>query len=128
MRTGSTVSELAFPKPFPQVFERQARWACQQARERQENATVRQAQAGGAKWCSVRRGAGNPGESHHLLSGHGRRGWGDSVLATHKVHTCVDHHRLMGLWWVEVTWATPENPMATVRFEQVRGTPELTGA
>jgi hypothetical protein len=34
----------------------------------------------------------------------------------------------MGLRWIEVTWATPENPMATIRFEQVRGTPEVRGA
>ena len=128
MRTRSTVSELAFPKPFPQVFERQARRACQQVRERLENAKVKERSGGrcevvlGETRC---RKAGR--EVHHLLGGHGRRGRGDSVLATHKVHACLDHHRLMGLRWIEVTWATPENPMATVRFEQVRSTPEVTG-
>ena len=129
LRTDSTVPALAFPKPYPQVFERQARRACQQARERTENATVRQRSGGrcevvlGETRCRKR---GH--EVHHLLGGHGRRGRGDSVLATHKVHACVDHHRLMGLKWIEVMWTTPDNPMATVRFEQVRGTPELTGA
>ncbi len=129
MRAGSTVSALAFPKPFPQVFERQARRACQQARERRENTQV-QKRSGGR--CEVVLGgtrcrkAGR--EVHHLLGGHGRRGQGASALATHKVHTCVLHHRLMSLRWIEVTWLTPENPMATVRFEQVRGTPEVTGA
>ena len=67
-------------------------------------------------------------EIHHLLGGHGRRGCGESILATHKVHACVDHHRLMGLRWIEVTWTTPENPVATLRFAQVRGTPEATRA
>ena len=125
LRTGSTGPELAFPKPFPQVFERQARRACQQARERRENTTVTTRSGGrcevvlDGKRC---RKAGR--EVHHLLGGHGQRGRGDSALATHKVHTCVAHHRLMGLRWIEVTWTTPENPMATVRFEQVRGTPE----
>jgi hypothetical protein len=129
MRTESTIPELAFPKPFPQVFERQARRTCQQARERQENSKVR-ARSGGR--CEVVLGetrcrkAGR--EIHHLLGGHGRRGRGDSALATHKVHTCVAHHRLMGLRWIEVTWDTPKNPMATIRFEQVRGTPEVTDA
>ena len=121
-RTESTGSALAFPKPFPQVFERQARRACQQARERQENTTVK-VRSGGQ--CEVVLGktrcqkAGR--EIHHLLGGHGRRGRGDSALATHKVHSCVHHHRLMGLRWIEVTWTTPENPMASVEFRQVKG-------
>ena len=129
LRTGSTGSELAFPKPFPQVFERQARRACQQARERQENISVT-ARSGGR--CEVvldgRRCRKAGREIHHLLGGHGRRGRGDSVLATHKVHTCVDHHRLMGLRWIEVTWTTLENPVETIRFEQVRSTPEVPRA
>ena len=129
LRTGSTGPEFAFPKLFPQVFERQARRACQQARERRENTTVTTRSGGrcevvlDGKRC---RKAGR--EVHHLLGGHGQRGRGASALATHKVHTCVAHHRLMGLRWIEVTWTTPENPMATVRFEQVRGTPEGTSA
>ena len=56
LRTGSTGSELAFPKPFPQVFERQARRACQQARERQENISVT-ARSGGAVRSRARRKA-----------------------------------------------------------------------
>ena len=128
LRTGSTGPELAFPKPFPQVFARQARRACRQARERRENTTVR-ARSGGR--CEVvldgRRCRKAGREVHHLLGGHGRRGRGDSVRATHKVHTCVDHHRLMGLRWIEVTWTTPEHPMATIRFEQVRAIPEVKG-
>ena len=128
MQSGPTTTELAFPKPFPQVLERQARRACQQARERRENTTVRERSGGRCEvvldWRRCRR-AGR--EVHHLLGGHGRRGRGDSVLATHKMHTCVDHHRLMGLRWIEVTWTTPENPMATIRFEQVRRTPEVLG-
>ena len=129
MRTGSTVPELAFPKPFPHIFERQERRACQQARERRENATVKQRSSGRCEVVLDGRRCRKAGrEVHHLLGGHGRRGRGDSALATHKVHTCVSHHRLMGLRWIEVTWTTPENPMATVRFEQVRGTQEVTGA
>ena len=156
MRTDSTVPELAFPKPYPQVLERQARRACQQARERTENATVRQ-RSGCEVVLGETRCRKRGREIHHLLEGHGRRGRAnasqadpprsdllrfrfciaaphhqgvgrDSVLATHKVHACVDHHRLMGLRWIEVTWTTPDNPMATVRFAQVRGTPEVTGA
>ena len=128
-RAESTAPDLAFPKPFPQVLERQQRRACQQARERRENVVVRQRSGGRCEVVLGETRCRKPGrEIHHLRGGHGRRGWGDSVLATHKVHTCVDHHRLMGRRWIEVTWATPGNPMATVRFEQVRGTPELTGA
>ena len=26
----------------------------------------------------------------------------------------------MSLRWIEVTWTTPENPVATIRFVQVR--------
>ena len=127
--TAPPTPDLAFPKPVPQFVERQQRRACQQARERLENAAV-QARSGGR--CEVvldgRRCRKAGREVHHLLGGHGRRGRGDSALATHKVHTCVAHHRLMGLRWIEVTWATPENPMATIRFAHVRGTPEVTGA
>ena len=128
-RPGVRVPDPAFPKPCPLILERQQRRACQQARERQENATVRQRSGGrcevvlGATRCR-KRGR----EIHHLLGGHGRRGRGASVRATHKVHACVAHHRLMGLTWIEVTWTTPENPVATLRFAQVRGAPEVTGA
>lgn len=127
--TGSSGPALACPKPFPQVFERQARRACQQARERLENTRVEERSGGHAQVVLDGRRCRKAGrEVHHLLGGHGRRGRGDSVLATHKVHACVDHHRLMDLRWIEVTWATPKHPMATVRFEQLRGTPEGTGA
>ena len=125
--TGSTALALACPKPVPQVFARQQRRACQQAHDRQENTRV-EARSGGR--CEiVLDGTRCPKagrEVHHLLRGHGRRGRGDSVLATHKVHACVAHHRLMDLRWIEVTWTTPAHPMATVRFTQVRGTPEGT--
>ena len=128
-RARPSAPDLAFPKPVPQFVERQQRRACQQARERLANAKVR-ARSGGR--CEVvldgRRCRKAGREVHHLLGGHGRRGRGDSALATHKVHTCVEHHRLMSLRWIEVTWATPENPAATIRFAQVRGTPEVTGA
>ena len=98
MVSGALAPELAFPKPVPQVLERQQRRVRQQARERLENLTVRQRSGGrcevvlGTTRC---RKAGR--EIHHLLGGHGRRGRGDSALATHKVHSCVAHHRLMGL-------------------------------
>ena len=58
---------------------------------------------------------------HHLLGGHGRRGRGESVLATHKVHACAHHHRLMQLRWITATWTTPADPVATIQFAQVRG-------
>ena len=129
MRPGPTGPALACPKPLPQVFARQQRRACQQARERVENTAV-EARSGGR--CEVvldgKRCRKRGREVHHLLGGNGRRGRGASVLATHKVHACVDHHRRMGLRWIEVPWATPDDPMATVRFAQVRGTPEVTGA
>lgn len=122
MSYGSNSPDLAFSKPFPQFLERQQRRARQEARERTENAKVRKRSGGrcevvlGEKRCR-KRGR----EIHHLLGGNGQRGRGESVLATHKVHACVDHHRLMGLTWIEATWTTPQNPVATIRFEQVRG-------
>ncbi len=117
----STTSGLAFPKPRPQFLERRQRRACQRARERLENAKVKD-RSGGR--CEVVLGGTRCRKTgrdvHHLFGGNGRRGRGDSALATHKVHTCVDHHRLMSLLWIEVTWTTPENPVATIRFVQVR--------
>ena len=128
-RAALTASDLAFPKPCPQVLERQQRRACQQARERRENVVVRQRSGGRCEVVLGETRCRKPGrEIHHLLGGHGRRGWGDSALATHKVHACVDHHRLMGLKWIEVTWTTPQNPVATLQFAQVRGISEVTGA
>ena len=66
--TGPTGPALAFPKPFPQVFERQARRRCQQARERQENTTVK-ARSGGQ--CEVVLGGTRCRQAgrdvHHLL-------------------------------------------------------------
>ena len=119
----AAIPEVAFPKPVPLVLERQQRRACQHARERRENLTVRQRSGGRCEVVlGTRRCRKAAREIHHLLGGHGRRGRGDSALATHKVHSCVVHHRLMGLRWIEVTWTTPHNPMATIRFEHVRGT------
>ena len=122
--TGLPTPDLAFPKPVPQFVERQQRRACQQARERLENAAVKERSGGQCEVVLDGRRCRKAGrEVHHLLGGHGRRGRGDSALATHKVHMCVEHHRLMGLRWIAVTWATSENPMTTIRFAQVRGTP-----
>ena len=118
----SRTTDLAFPKPVPQMIERQARRACQKAREHRENVVVRKRSGGrcevvlGGMRC---RKAGR--EVHHLLGGHGRRGRGASALATHKVHTCVEHHRLISLRWIEVTWTAPDNPVASLAFRQVRG-------
>jgi len=124
VRTDSRATDLAFPKPVPQFLERQARRACQQAHERRENDTVRK-RSGGR--CEVVLGGMRcrkaAREVHHLLGGRGR---GASALATHKVHTCAMHHRLMTLRWIAVTWATPENPLASIHFEQVRGTSGVT--
>ena len=123
MTTGSNARALAFPKPLPQMLEREQRRARQRARECVENATVRQ-RSGGR--CEVVlddtrcRKAGR--EIHHLLGGHGRRGRGASVLATHKVHTCTRHHRLMQLQWIRATWTTPDTPVDTIQFQQLRGT------
>ena len=123
MTTGSNARALAFPKPLPQMLEREQRRARQRARERVENATVRRRSGGrcevvlGGDRC---RKAGR--EMHHLLGGHGRRGRGESVLATHKVHACVRHHRLMQLRWIRATWTTPDTPVETIQFQQVRGT------
>ena len=120
--TGLPAPDLAFPKPVPQFVERQQRRACQQARDRLENAAVKKRSGGRCEVVLDGRRCRKAGrEVHHLLGGHGRRGRGASALATHKVHTCVEHHRLMGLRWIEVTWATSENPVATIRFDQVRG-------
>ena len=118
---GSSAPDLAFPKPFPQVLERQERRACQQARERLENATVRQRSGGRCEVVLGERRCRKRGrEIHHLVGGNGRRGRGKSVLATHKIHACADHHRLMQLRWIEVRWTTPEHPVASIQFQQVR--------
>ena len=118
----TTATDLAFPKPVPQFLEREARRACQQAREHRENALVRTRSGGRCEIVLDGTRCRKPGrEVHHLLGGNGRRGRGASALATHKVHTCVEHHRLMSLRWIEVTWTTPENPVASLEFRQVRG-------
>ena len=123
MTTGSNARALAFPKPLPQMLEREERRARYQTLERLENATVRRRSGGrcevvlGGDRC---RKAGR--EMHHLLGGHGRGGRGESVLATHKVHACVRHHRLMQLRWIIATWTTPDTPAETIQFQQLRET------
>ena len=123
MTTGSNARTLAFPKPLPQMLEREERRARQRARERVENAKVRKRSGGrcevvlGDERC---RKAGR--EIHHLLGGTGRRGRGASVLATHKVHACARHHRLIQLRWITATWTSPDAPVETIQFQQVRGT------
>ena len=118
----SSATDLAFPKPAPQMIERQARRACRQARERRENVAVRTRSGGRCEVVLSGTRCRKPGrEVHHLLGGHGRRGRGVSALASHKVHTCVEHHRLISLRWIDVTWTTPDNPTASLQFRQVRG-------
>ena len=120
---GSAAPDLAFPKPFPQILERRERRRCQQARERRENAKVRQRSGGQCEVVLGQTRCRKPGHDiHHLVGGHGRRGRGASALATHKVHACLDHHRLMGLKWIAVTWTTAQDPVSTMQFAQVRGT------
>lgn len=119
--TESQSTELAFPKPLPQFLEREERRLCQQARERRENTAVRKRSGGRCEVVLGGTRCRKPGrEVHHLLGGHGRRGRGVSVRATHKVQ-CVEHHRLISLRWIDVTWTTPENPIASLTFRQVRG-------
>ena len=129
MSTGSNARALAFPKPLPQMLEREERRARQRARERVENAKVRR-RSGGR--CEVvlddRRCRKSGREIHHLLGGHGRRGRGESLLATHKVHACAVHHRLMQLRWITAAWTTPDTPVDTIRFQQMRGTRGTRGA
>ncbi len=122
-RAGSAAPDLAFPKPFPQILERQQRRTCQQARDRRENAKVRQRSGGQCEVVLDKTRCRKPGHDiHHLVGGHGRRGRGASALATHKVQACLDHHRLMGLKRIEVTWTTAQDPVSTIQFAQVRGT------
>jgi hypothetical protein len=64
----------------------------------------------------------NAVEERRVLERFWQASRGASALASHKVHTCVEHHRLMGLRWIDVTWTTPEHPVASLQFRQVRGT------
>ena len=121
MSDGSNARELPFPKLVPQVLDREARRAREQARERVKNAKVCK-RSGGR--CEVVLGlarcwkAGR--EIHHLLGGNGRRGRGESALASHKLHTCAHHHRLLQLRWIRVTWTTPQDPVTTIQFVPAR--------
>ena len=129
MRTGSTVPELAFPKPCPQVFERQARRACQQARERQENATVRQ-RSGGR--CEVVLGdtrcrkAGR--EIHHLV---GDTAGADAATAPWRPTRCIRASTTIDCW--ASSGSRRRGPRRKTRWppcssSRYAGRPEVTGA
>lgn len=87
---------IGFPKPKPQLLDRDDRATAIERRDREESVKVK-ARSGGR--CEViERGircARRAFEVHHHIGGWKRRGRGASALAANKTHACTDCHRLI---------------------------------
>jgi L-arabinose isomerase len=85
---------IGFPKPRPQLLERDERAADIAAFDKAESAKVKRRSRGR---CEVTVGgsrcARRASEVHHHIGGWKRRGRGASAFAANKTHACGDCHR-----------------------------------
>ena len=85
---------IGFPKPRPQLLERDEREADREARDKAESRKVKARSRGR---CEVTVGGircdRRASEVHHHIGGWKRRGRGASALAENKTHACGEHHR-----------------------------------
>jgi hypothetical protein len=91
----------ACPKPRPRLLDKRERAADLARINREESAKVKARSGGrcevivaGTPWTRCnRRGT----QIHHLIGGSGRRNVGRSVLAAHKLNSCLAcHHEITG--------------------------------
>ena len=96
-------SGLAFPKGPPRVLDRREKKASLEQRDRAERATCHQ--RSGMR-CEIvingQRCKGRVTENHHILSGVGRRNYGESLLAKWRVDVCQRCHQDIGARLLDV--------------------------
>jgi hypothetical protein len=116
---------FALPKGRPKALDKADKAKALAAQDKAESAKARK-RAGGR--CEVRfesvtspqgiRCISKDTETHHLLGGIGRRNRGESVLATRKLRTCHECHRLITAKLLQPT--TAGHTAATVRYRRIR--------
>ena len=85
------------PKPTPRLLARRATQLALTAHDHAESAKARRRAGGRCEVCTdddpvFRRCSRVATATHHLISGSGRRGRGDSALARWKLRVCVYCH------------------------------------
>ena len=117
---------LMFPKARPKLLDQRDRKVVLAALDRVEIMKVKQRSGGRCEvlellcgWTHQRRCPRRASQVHHLKAGIGRRNRGDSILSTHRLHTCDRCH-------LEITGRVlqPIGPgredAATVVYERIR--------
>jgi hypothetical protein len=115
----------ACPKPRPHALEKKAVRAGLSAEDRSENGIVRKRSQG---ICEAMERVGRiylrcprrAAHIHHLLSGIGVRGIGQSRLAPHKQHLCGNCHSAIHQHVLIVEDGTRRAWADRVRYERVR--------
>ena len=131
-----TSTALAFPKGRPKALLKDDQRKAVEARDKAENAKARKRAKGRCevqelwmecdatihtttRWRYVPvRCRRKDSQTHHLISGIGRRNRGDSILALYKLRVCAEHHREITAKILQPT--TAEHTAATVRYRRVR--------
>jgi hypothetical protein len=118
-------SGLAYPKTRVRALERADKAKAIEAQDRKENAKARKRAKGrceviestGARYyvmaCSRK-----DTQTHHLISGIGRRNKGKSILAAHKLRVCDQCHHDLHAKILQPTTSTDE--AASVRYRRAR--------
>jgi hypothetical protein len=114
-------SVLAYPKTRVKALDKADKAKAIEAQDRKENAKAK-LRANGR--CEVRvvvcggRCPRKDTETHHLISGIGRRNKGRSILAEHKLRVCSEHHAEITANILQPTTSTDE--AASVRYRRAR--------
>lgn len=116
----------AIPKPRPRALDKQDRVKAKQSVDEKESAKAR-ARSGGR--CEVRvdsraildvpvltRCSRRASETHHLISGSGRRGIGESALAKNKLRVCGICHDLITRHILQPHWTDVQDRAGSVTF------------
>lgn len=120
-------------KPRPRLLDKRDQRAKVAEIDRKENAKVKQRSGGRCEvridltlegytepWAIDRRCVRRASQTHHLISGIGRRNIGKSILAEHKLHVCDLHHQEIHGHVLRPLNATERESAATVRYERCR--------
>jgi hypothetical protein len=111
-------SGLAYPKTRPKALDKADKDKAIEAQDRKENAKARKRAKGRCEVVEHIRCVLKDTQTHHLISGIGRRNKGKSILAEHKLRVCDQCHADMHAKILQPTTASDE--AASVRYRRAR--------
>lgn len=120
MSYGSAFPGFAHPKGAPRTVAKAQRTRDRTLIDDRESTKVRERSGGWCEICARTHTWLTPpvraDHVHHLQGGNGRRGRGDSALASHKVHVCQSCHDAIHQHAIHLSWDDAA-PFTTLRVE-----------